>query len=191
MKTKKICFIIHSLHAGGMERVMSELVNYFALRNIYEVHLILYGVKREFFYEVPNSIIIHKPNFEFNIKSRFLSTLKTLFFVRQVIKKIAPISVLSFGERWNNMVLLATLGAKIPVYVSDRAQPNKSIGKLHDYLRKKLYPTAAGVIVQTEKALTIFKKMYHHTNFKIIGNPIRQFSKQDIEKKNIILMVGR
>ena len=72
------------------------------------------------------------------------------------------------------MVLLSLLGTTISVYVSDRAQPDKSMGKVHDLLRKKLYPKAKGVIVQTEKALGIFKKMYTHNNFKVIGNPIRQ-----------------
>jgi len=189
--TKDICFIIHSLQAGGMERVMSELINYVAATNKYHVHLILYGIKREVFYEISNNITIHKPSFEFNNNKRFISTLKTIFYIRRELKNIAPISVLSFGEQWNNMALLATLGTKIPVYVSDRAQPNKSIGKLHDYLRKKLYPTAAGVIVQTEKALSIFKKMYHHTNFKIIGNPIRQIPSRKVKRENTILMVGR
>jgi len=120
-----------------------------------------------------------------------VSTLKTLHFLRKTIKKIKPVSALSFGEQWNNMVLLSLLGTVIPVYVSDRAQPDKSIGKLHDTLRKILYPKAKGIIVQTEKALSIFKKMYQHDNFKIIGNPIRQISGREVPRENTILMVGR
>ncbi|NOR28394.1 MAG: glycosyltransferase [Lutibacter sp.] len=191
MKIKTVCFVIHSLHAGGMERVMSELLNYFAGDKNYKVHLILYGVKREVFYTISKDITIHKPHFEFDNNSRFFSTIKTLLFLRKKIKSIHPLSVLSFGERWNNMVLLSMLGTKTPIYVSDRAQPDKSLGSLHDYLRKWLYPKATGVIVQTEKALEIFQKMYRHTNFKIIGNPIRQIPERIIEKENIILMVGR
>ncbi len=191
MSSIKVCFVIHSLQAGGMERVMSELVNYFATNKTYEVHLILYGIKREVFYKISDDIIIHKPDFTFDNSKRFLSTIKTVFFLRKKIKEINPVSVLSFGELWNNMVLLSTLGTKIPVFVSDRAQPNKSIGKLHDTLRNFLYPKAKGVIVQTEKALEIFKIMYHHTNFKIIGNPIRPIYDRNLVRENTILMVGR
>ena len=174
MKSTKICFVIHSLQAGGMERVMSELLNYFVAKSQYEVHLVLYGIKRDVFYEISNNIIIHRPGFQFDNSKRLWSTMKTIAFLRRKITTIHPITVLSFGELWNNMVLLSLLGTTIPVYVSDRAQPDKSMGKVHDLLRKKLYPKAKGVIVQTEKALGIFKKMYSHNNFKVIGNPIRQ-----------------
>jgi GalNAc-alpha-(1->4)-GalNAc-alpha-(1->3)-diNAcBac-PP-undecaprenol alpha-1,4-N-acetyl-D-galactosaminyltransferase len=188
---KDICFVIHSLQAGGMERVMSELLNYFAACNRYHVHLVLYGIKRDVFYEISKDIIIHRPSFEFDNSKRLLSTIKTNFFLRRTIQKINPIAALSFGERWNNMVLLALLGTKVPLYVSDRSQPDKSLGKLHDTLRKFLYPKAKGIVAQTEKALEIYKKMYAHHNFKVIGNPIRPIPAQQIERENYILMVGR
>jgi GalNAc-alpha-(1->4)-GalNAc-alpha-(1->3)-diNAcBac-PP-undecaprenol alpha-1,4-N-acetyl-D-galactosaminyltransferase len=188
---KDICFVIHSLQAGGMERVMSELLNYFAESNRYHVHLVLYGINRDVFYDISKDIIIYRPSFKFDNSKRLLSTIKTNFFLRKTIQKINPIAALSFGERWNSMVLLALLGTIVPLYVSDRAQPNKSLGKLHDSLRKWLYPKATGVIVQTEKALDIYKGMYAHANFKVIGNPIRQIPAQDIPRENCILMVGR
>jgi GalNAc-alpha-(1->4)-GalNAc-alpha-(1->3)-diNAcBac-PP-undecaprenol alpha-1,4-N-acetyl-D-galactosaminyltransferase len=191
MKSKNLCFAIHSLQAGGMERVMSELLNYFSSKKEYKVHLILYGAKRDIFYDISKEIKVYKPESEFDTSKRTLSTIKTILFLRKTIKKINPDAVLSFGEMWNNMVLLSLLGTKIPVFVSDRAQPDKSIGKLHDNLRKKLYPNAKGVIAQTQKALEIFKKIYKHNNFKIIGNPIRQIQPRDLARENNILMVGR
>ena len=170
---------------------MSELINYFASSKRYNVHLVLYGMKRDIFYNISNDIIVHTPSFEFNNSRRFLSTIRTNLFLRGTIKRINPIAALSFGERWNSMVLLALLGTKVPVYVSDRAQPNKSLGKLHDRMRNWLYPRAKGVIVQTEKAFNIYKRMYAHSNFKVIGNPIRQILERDIPRENYILMVGR
>ncbi|MGV9003528.1 glycosyltransferase [Flavobacterium sp.] len=191
MENNKVCFVIHSLQAGGMERVMSELINYFSCTKKYEVHLILYGLKRDVFYKVHHGVIIHRPHFEFDNTKRILSTIKTIRFLRQKIKELNPISTLSFGERWNNLVLLSLLGTSIPVYVSDRAQPDKSLGTKDDFLRKNLYPKAKGIIAQTSKALEIFDKMYKHSNFKVIGNPIRHIDDSNLEKKNYILMVGR
>ncbi|NHM06434.1 glycosyltransferase family 4 protein [Flavobacterium sp. CYK-4] len=190
-KNKDLCFVIHSLQAGGMERVMSELLNYFAAKNEYRVHLVLYGIKRDVFYTIPENIKIYRPDFVFDNSKRLLSTIKTHFFLRKTIKQINPISVLSFGERWNSMVLLAMYGTKIPVYVSDRAQPDKSLGKLHDKLRIFLYPKAKGIIAQTQKAEAIFRKMYGHENFKVIGNPIRPIENTGETRENVILMVGR
>lgn len=188
----KITFVIPSLHAGGMERVMSELITQFSLDKSLEIHLILYGITREVFYSVPENVTIHKPSFEFKNNHRLYYTIKTLFFLRRQIINIDPKTILSFGERWNNFVLLACLGLKYPIYVSDRCQPNKSLGKLHNWLRNKLYPRAKGVIAQTEKGKAIFEKMYSQTNIQVIGNPIRQISlEKKIEKENIVLTVGR
>ena len=191
VKCNKICFVIHSLQAGGMERVMSEIINYFSSTKKYEVHLVLYGLKREIFYTISSDIIVHKPNFEFDNANRFFSTLKTIYHLRKIVREINPISVLSFGERWNNLVLLSLFGTSIPVFVSDRAQPNKPLGFQDDFLRKILYPTAKGVILQTKTALKIYEKMYKHSNFKVIGNPIRKIEFDAVEKENYILMVGR
>ncbi|MFZ4435686.1 MAG: glycosyltransferase [Flavobacterium psychrophilum] len=175
-----------------MERVMSELAQYFCSKNEYEVHLVLFGLRREIFYKVPDNLILHKPIFEFDNSKRTWNTLKTLWFLRNKINQIQPHTILSFGELWNNFVLLATLGLKYPVFVSDRCQPDKRWGKFQEILRDKLYPKAAGVICQTETARQIFQKMYINRNFRVIGNPIRNVKAHDIVvKEDIILSVGR
>lgn len=175
-----------------MERGMSELAFYFCSKPEYEVHLVLYGLTREIFYPIPQNIIVHKPDFEFDNTKRTWNTLKTLWFLRKKIKDIHPDTVLSFGELWNNFVLVSTLGLNIPVFVSDRCQPDKSLGKLHNLIRNRLYPKAAGVICQTQTAKEIYSKMFHHKNFVVIGNPIRSIeANPEIQKENIILTVGR
>lgn len=189
---KRICLVIPSLQPGGMERVMSELAQYFCGKATYEVHLILYGLTREIFYQVPNTLIIHKPDFEFDNSKRTWNTFKTLWFLRQKIKEVQPDTILSFGELWNNFVLLATLGLKYPVFVSDRCRPDKRWGRIQEILRNKLYPKAAGIICQTETARQIFQKMFQNENFQVIGNPIRNVQVDSVVKKeNVVLSVGR
>lgn len=188
-----ICMVIPSLQAGGMERVMSELAWYFSSRKSPELHLVLYGISREIFYEIPASIVVHKPGFRFSNRMRLLSTIRTLFYLRKTIKQLEPDTVLSFGEYWNNFVLLSMRGLKYPVYVSDRSQPDKSLGKLHDKLRHWLYPGARGIILQTEKAREIYLRGNRHNNLFVIGNPIRIFTeiKPLHTREKSVLMVGR
>lgn len=175
-----------------MERVMSELTGYFASIEDLELHLILYGITREIFYPVPEDVIIHTPGFKFNNRWRLFYTLKTLIYLRKTIKDIHPVSILSFGELWNSFVLLALLGLKYKIFISDRCQPNKDFGKFHNYLRIKLYPRATGIIAQTEKAKEIYYKQFRHLNIEVIGNPIRFINPADnIERENIVLNVGR
>lgn len=188
----KLLFIIPSLQSGGMERVMSQLLNEIAKNNNLELHLILYGIRREIFYDIPESIIIHRPSFRFNNSYRFFFTLKTLFFLRKETKKINPDTILSFGEMWNNLVLLSLLKLRYPVYVSDRGKPGKSLGIIHDQLRKILYPMASGVIAQTKHAEKFYKKFVIPSKIVVIGNPIRiQEEVNFSSRENIILSVGR
>jgi GalNAc-alpha-(1->4)-GalNAc-alpha-(1->3)-diNAcBac-PP-undecaprenol alpha-1,4-N-acetyl-D-galactosaminyltransferase len=193
MERKKLCLVIPSLQAGGMERVMSELAVYFSSKSKFEIHLVLYGISREIFYPIPGSIIIHKPSFTFNNRWRFYFTIRTLFYLRKVIIGINPTSILSFGEYWNNFLLLSILGKKYPVFVSDRSQPDKSLGWFHNMMRHILYPGARGLILQTEKAKEIFLSKNKHHNIAVIGNPINNigtYSITGVREKNI-LMVGR
>jgi GalNAc-alpha-(1->4)-GalNAc-alpha-(1->3)-diNAcBac-PP-undecaprenol alpha-1,4-N-acetyl-D-galactosaminyltransferase len=174
-----------------MERVMAQLLAYFSNKKQVQLHLILYGIHRDIFYQVPPSIIIHKPHFQFDNTRRLVSTLRTLVYLRRTLKEINPESVLSFGEFWNNFVLLSGYGLGLKVYVSDRSQPNKSLGRMHNILRKILYPGARGIIAQTQQAKNIFSNLYRHHNIRVIGNPIQYIHPREIERENIVLMVGR
>jgi GalNAc-alpha-(1->4)-GalNAc-alpha-(1->3)-diNAcBac-PP-undecaprenol alpha-1,4-N-acetyl-D-galactosaminyltransferase len=190
---KKLCLVIPSLQAGGMERVMSELAGFFCKKNEVEVHLVLYGRRPDIFYDVPETLIIHKPKAKFNNRFRQISSIRRLLFLRRVIIGINPDSILSFGEYWNSFVLLALFGLNFPIYVSDRCQPDKDLGKFHNILRRWLYPRTKGVIAQTSRAKEIYQKQFKHNNIRIIGNPIHkidEFADQS-EKENIVLTVGR
>lgn len=192
MDKKKICLLIPSLNAGGMERVMSELANYFVGQEQMEIHLVLYGINPAIFYPLNHNIKVYQPKAKFNDTLRSLSTMKRLFYLRKTVRHIQPDTALSFGEYWNNFALIGLLGLKIPIYVSDRCQPDKSLGRIHDKLRKWLYPKAAGVVVQTEKALEIYRLILLTGKIHVIGNPIRIIHQSKvIAKEKIILMVSR
>lgn len=188
-----ICLVIPSLQAGGMERVMSEIARYLSAKEEVELHLVLYGIDREIFYEVSQNTIVHMPEFAFNNRSRLYNTIRTLLFLRKTIKEIDPRSILSFGEYWNNFVLLSLRGLKYPVFVSDRSQPDKSLGRLHDWLRRWLYAGTRGLVMQTEKAREIYLQNKHHNNIAVIGNPIPELKAPHLvpEREKSVLMVGR
>jgi GalNAc-alpha-(1->4)-GalNAc-alpha-(1->3)-diNAcBac-PP-undecaprenol alpha-1,4-N-acetyl-D-galactosaminyltransferase len=188
---RKIACLIPSLQPGGMERVMSELLSYFATLDGVEVHLVMFGMNRDIFYDVPSNIIIHTPDFLFDNSKRMRDTLKTMGYIRSEIKKIDPDTVLSYGELWNNLVLLSLLKTKYPVFVSDRCQPTKSIGKMHDFLRKILYPHAKGIIAQTSQAKDLYLKKFGNKNIVVIGNPITLQEPVAGQRENIVLTVGR
>lgn len=187
---RKICLVLPSLAGGGMERVMIELSKQFLAKPGTEVHLVLLGKSKKF-YQIPFGITLTEPNFSFNDGSWLVHALRTLKYFRKTIKTFKPDVILSFGEIWNNFVLLSLIGLKIPIFVSDRCNPQKSIGLLHDTLRRVLYKRAAGVIAQTEKAKQIFDDMKLNPVIKVIGNPVRNMYNPGIKKEKIVLSVGR
>lgn len=188
----KICLAIPSLQAGGMERVMSEIAWNYSRRGEVELHLVMFGRDREIFYPIPQNMQIHKPSFVYTPKHRTMFTLRTILYIRKELMRIKPDTVLSLGNYWNSLVLLSTLGTHIPVFVSDRSNPNKDMGKLQNWLRIKLYPKAAGVIAQTQKAREVYQRMYGHKNMTIIGNPIRDVKSDSLVKREkMILSIGR
>jgi GalNAc-alpha-(1->4)-GalNAc-alpha-(1->3)-diNAcBac-PP-undecaprenol alpha-1,4-N-acetyl-D-galactosaminyltransferase len=188
----KIVLVIHSLGIGGMERVMAHLIQEFSVYEKVEPHVILIGNKREVKYNLPNAAIIHKPEWEFKNSKRFWHTLKTIIFIRKTLKKINPDTVLSFGEMWNNLLLIASFGLNLTIYISDRSIPGKNLGKLQNLLRNKLYPLAKGFIAQTEKSEKIAKKYKWNFNIQVIGNPVPEFPLDSgNSRKQNVLMVSR
>jgi glycosyltransferase involved in cell wall biosynthesis len=188
----KICLLIPSLQAGGMERVMSELATYFCGEEKTEIHLVMYGIRPELFYPVPSRLIIHQPLKEFNNKRRFIHTIKRSLYLRRTVRNIQPDTILSFGELWNSFILLSLWGLRFPVFISDRCNPARPYKVHNRLLRRLLYPQAKGVIAQTARAAELYSGQFRHNNIKVIGNPIRNIVTDNrIVRQNIVLSVGR
>jgi len=175
-----------------MERVMAELINGFIGDCQAEVHVVLYGIKRDVFYDIRPEAIVHRPDFPFDNAHRFLSTIKTMWYLRRTIKEIQPDSILSFGNLWNTFVLLSTVGTKFPVFVSDRGSPRFRAGSFQEMLKARLYPRAAGIIAQTSVAEDFYRKQFPDQNYAVIGNPIREIpADETIARESTIVSVGR
>lgn len=171
---------------------MSQLIEEFSSRDDVIIDLILVGRKREISYSLPASIHIHRPEFPFDDGKRFASTVKTVRFIRKKVNELQPDTILSFGEYWNNLVLLSLTGMSYPVYISDRSEPGKNLGTLQNRLRNMLYPKAVGYIAQTDRAAEIAKENNWNQNITVIGNPIRQITANGAQQReNIVLTIGR
>lgn len=189
---KKIAFVIPTLSSGGMERVMSILVNYCSTKEGFICYLVIYGKAVGDFYKINDNVKIIRPYFKFNDNKRVHSTIRTMVFLRRIVKEIQPDVLLSFGEFWNNFVLLSLYGMKLPIFISDRSSPNKSLGFVQEKLKDLLYRKSAGFIAQTTVSAEKARKRFPNLPIKVIGNPIRSISiDSKIKRENIIVSVGR
>lgn len=194
MVKKKICLITPSLRHGGSERVISELANQWCKREDVKVFLILLS-NQEQCYDIDSRVELILPNksYKKNFFSKTIYKIWIFYFIRKTCLTIFPDSVLSFGERYNNIVLLSLLKTSINVYVSDRNSPFWDIGFFHKFLRKNIYKYATGIIAQTETAMQVLTKTTGNTNIVVIPNPLREIQKINsrINEKLVVLNVGR
>ena len=191
MKNNTICLAIPSLNLGGMERVMIEIAHYIKNNTDYEVVIIKLARSDKEFYTVPKGVTVIEPDFLFNRRLRVYHSLKLLWFLIKTIRRIKPMSVLSFGEMYNSFVLLSSFFTNAKYFVSDRSQPNKKWGFFHEQMRKLIYRRAYGIVAQTSYAKDFFKKELNHKNIKVIPNPNRDHQYVKVEKEKVILYMGR
>lgn len=188
----KICFLTPSLAQGGVENSISVMANEMT-RKGNQVEIICF-YNHQVFYNIDDKIVVHSPTFLREKYSTLIYYTKILLFIRKKIKSMKPEIVVSYGDYINFISILACLGLKIPVYISDRSSPTRKFPPLVNFLRRVLYPMAKGIIVQTEHALKQKRDFLgkRYQNFEIIPNAIRPMTHQVFEKKeNIILSVAR
>jgi GalNAc-alpha-(1->4)-GalNAc-alpha-(1->3)-diNAcBac-PP-undecaprenol alpha-1,4-N-acetyl-D-galactosaminyltransferase len=191
-RIKRICLIIPSLRHGGSERVMSLLANEWIKKENLSVNLILL-TKQKKYYDLDKQINLIEPNITYknNILSKLIYKFSTVIYIRRTCKQIQPDTILSFNEKYNNIVLLSLMGTTYDKYVSDRNNPFNSYGFVHDFLRRLLYKKATGIIAQTIDAKKELFRLTNNNNIKVIPNPLRNIKISNRKKENIILNIGR
>ncbi|MBS9461267.1 glycosyltransferase [Flagellimonas sp. 389] len=188
----RTALIIPTFLSGGMERVMNELANYWAIEG---VHIdLIFLVRHTPFYSINgkvNSISMPSLGYKKNVFSKLFYKIYLFFFLKKRYKNLKPDVILSFGEGYNAFVILSALGDKIDVFVSNRSNPLKILPTSRRILQKILYTKAKGIFVQTSLAEKVLKEKIGHDNIIIMPNPIKIIPKIDIQRRNIILNVGR
>ena len=116
---KKICIVTRALINGGAERVIAQLANYF-VKNGIECSIITIDVAAVA-YELDTRINVDA------IGKKADNKVKDRFFryaaLRKKIMRYKPDVVLSMPEDIGIYVILALIGSKIPVCVSERNNP--------------------------------------------------------------------
>ncbi len=192
MHKNKICIISPSLKMGGIERALTVLAGYF-LKQGYTVYFIsaqggekFYELDKEIRFFEPSVIrqkgLVGKIKFYFNVVS----------FIKKTVNKINPDVVLSFGDAFNPLVLLALKNSKIPVFISDRTSPDFKFNPIINFGKKYLYPNSAGFIAQTKKAADYKVKHFgNKLSIKIIPNAIKEIKPIDCIREKWIVSVAR
>lgn len=178
---------------GGIERALTILSQYFVEKGNQVTFICC--LQSEKFYKLNESIILIEPKYKrTNSKiNKLLYYPRLVSYLRSNIKKAKADMVLSFGDVFNPLVLLAAKGLKIPVYISDRTSPDFAFKFPIPQLKKWLYPASAGFIAQTQRAKKYKEDNFNHQlNITVIPNAVRSVNfYPHLQRKKTILFVGR
>ena len=175
---KKICFFIPEVTGGGTERVVCQLMSYFA-KNDYEVSLMLLQDRTRAYEVDPKVQVILLPSAGNKI-GQMLGRIK---FIHKYLKKNPECVICTFLFRTLIYTFFAKFGTKNRWIVSERNNPLETpAGKVNRFVRDHAFCFADRCVFQTEDAKNYFPKPARKKGI-VIPNPIR-----DIEPKECLMM---
>lgn len=197
----RVTFVISALVTGGAQRVMSLMANYWAKEGWTITIVTLDDGQQAPFYELDPRVALRPQALAGDSKNLLQGLLRNgqrLLRLRHAIVGTHPHIVISFIDQINVLVLLSTLGTRIPIVVSERIDPHVgTIGKAWELLRRILYPRASRLIVQSERAARYFSPSVQK-KCRVIPNPISQMQvtgvaagKTDDRATGTIIAMGR
>lgn len=195
----QLTLVIHSLTAGGAERVMSIMANYWAAKNWNITLLTMDNGSIPPFYDldsrikhIPLGLAKESPNFVWAI----WYNLRRFYILRKTINQLNPHVVISFLDTTNVLTLLSTRSLNIPVIVDEQNHPAMySIGRSWEKIRQLTYPRASRVVAVTARALSYFSQEIQTRGY-VIPNPALPVKSEDnlsgMElEKPFLIAIGR
>ncbi|NYT86896.1 glycosyltransferase family 4 protein [Pollutimonas harenae] len=172
----KILFFVSSMHAGGAERVAATLASAWAKRGDTVTLAPTYTGKGDCFYPLDPAVRLEWLADRMSAAGRKAwPPLSKLHAMRKLVRETQPDVIVSFLTNVNVMVLLATRGMGVPVVVCERTNPafSSSAGKLLQFLRRKTYPWAAKVLMQSQDGVQALRRMVPNVDrLDVIPNPL-------------------
>lgn len=171
----KILVVLHSLQAGGAERVTSHLVNHWAESGWDVTVLTIAGSAGDFYPIHPRvkRICLNMAGQSNNLFMAIKMNISRLWGVRKIIVQFRPDLVLAMMTTSSVMAVLAGLKLGVPVVVSERTYPPlMSLGRIWKILRRLTYPWAAQVVMLTSEGLSWLHSEVPRARGIVIPNPV-------------------
>ena len=188
---QKIVFYIGTMNRGGAQRVMTNLINYFATKDYHCTLITDYEYNSETQYLISDRV----KKIALDNKNRGLT--KQVFRViklRRILKSERPDVALSFLGKNNIRLLIASVFLRFKKIVSVRNDPNKEYGEMlfKRWITYLVFGFSDGVVFQTNDAANYFPKRIRRKS-KVIFNPVDPvFYDVDLtDEADRIVSVGR
>ncbi|MCK9264909.1 MAG: glycosyltransferase family 4 protein [Deltaproteobacteria bacterium] len=167
---------ILSLSAGGAERVVSEMANWWVARGCEVAVLTFWGSEHDHYRLDPRVQRItldfrrHSPTLRHYLGSR----IRLPFRIRETVRTFKPDAVISFIDLVNIIMVITLAGTKIPLIVSERIDPrHHPISRLRSLARRLCYRYASALVVQTGSVAGWAETVMPASRIEVIPNFVR------------------
>ena len=196
----RITLVIATLGAGGAERVMTQMANYWAGHGHGVTLVTLDEAERDFYVVHPAvarvGLGLARPSF--GLRQALINNLDRIKALREAIRRSDPHVVISFVDKTNVLTLMATVGLSIPVVVSERIDPrHHGIERLGAFLRWVFYRRATALVIQTDGLRRWAHGLIDPRAVYVIPNPLAQEIEGDGRPvksggtENVVVSMGR
>ena len=171
----RLAILIHSLSAGGAERVAVHLANHFAAAG-WQVTVLTLDTADADVYQ-PDPGVTRQPlgvaQASHGLAAALSGTLRRIRAVRAALKSGRFDTVLALTSYIAVLTLLSTRGLPIRVIVSERIHPpSLRIGRAWHVLRKHLYRSADAVVVLADQSRQWIETHAPGARPQLIPNPV-------------------
>lgn len=181
----QVLMLTASMNGGGTERVIAVLANYLIQHDI-DVTIAMTASDQVVYELDPHIKVLQLGNRTGgSIKKR----LERVSRIRECYKEGSGQIIVSFGTETNMFALLAGIGLRNRIIISERNDPNQCKFK---GLRNLIYRLADNLVFQTEDARRCFPKKIAKKGV-VIPNPLAKEMEKDFsgERTHDIVAVGR
>jgi GalNAc-alpha-(1->4)-GalNAc-alpha-(1->3)-diNAcBac-PP-undecaprenol alpha-1,4-N-acetyl-D-galactosaminyltransferase len=190
-----VVMVTGSLEAGGAERVLADMANYWNSEGWCIIFATWAGRTSEDFYALDSGVQrvwLDVDTVNTSVLAKPWAYVRRVRKLRRLLANVRPNAVLSFIDTSNVMTLLACIGLRLRVVVSERingaAVPG--IPWIWRMLRIATYRFANEVVAQTPDAAGWISRLCGVTAVAI-PNPLRTLPESDGPREPLILAVGR
>jgi glycosyltransferase involved in cell wall biosynthesis len=151
---RRLTLAVPSLALGGAERVVAKMANHWADRGEAVTVITLSGEAGDTYALDPRvtRIALNAMRDSRGPVQAIIHNVHRVRLLRRAIADSAPETVISFTDRMNVLTLLACRPLGVDTVVSERIDPSRyEIGRAWSWLRRRVYPSARALVVQTER----------------------------------------
>ncbi|MEM8733186.1 MAG: glycosyltransferase [Planctomycetota bacterium] len=147
----KIALVIHALHGGGAERLMSQLASRWSTQH--DVHLLTWSSPQSDSYPIADQVQRHSLGLlreSRHFVDALLSNTRRIKRLRSKLRELEPDLMLSFCDRTNIVAMQASRGLAAARWISEHSNPaEQHLGWLWEKWRQRTYRDCDGCTVLT------------------------------------------